>query len=68
VLLETLAFLADFTEVRGRLILRSSAYLLCHGAHTTLEHIHSPKTLVCYSCYVVSRRRVKAQDGYLFSH
>ena len=32
-----------------------------------IEHIHFPKTRVCYLRYVASRRRVKAQDGYLSS-
>ena len=32
-----------------------------------IEHIHFPKTRVCYLRYVTNRRRVKAQDGYLSS-
>src|SRR5215208_7156226 len=37
----------------------------CSGAHTALEHIHSPKTGVCCLRCVASRCHVRAQVSYL---
>jgi len=56
-----------FCELRPNGVLGNWASPSCHGVHTALEHIHSPRTGVCCLRYVVSRRRVKAQDGSLSS-
>jgi hypothetical protein len=67
ILIHPKAWKAVFYELRPNGVLGSSAYLLCHGAHTAPEHIHSPQTGVCCVHYVVREPHVKAQDSYLSS-
>jgi hypothetical protein len=48
-------------------VLRSSVLPWCSEVLCALAHIHSLHTGVCCLRYVADWRRVKAQDGYLFS-